>query len=218
MKDSQVLDLLINIGSVIAEMFGENCEVAISQDRVVVAIFNGHVSNRTVGSPIGEEADERIDNAADGSYVNYSKTNVNNPKYDLKASTITLELDGKFTTFCINYDTSLASQVEKTLSDFLAISGLKTTPEAKKLDPIEEDFFEIVNKLDKPIHLMNKQDRLKVVKSLYEKGSLNYQKSIPKISKLLGVTRYTIYNYLNELGIQNSNQSNKQPTESPKKD
>lgn len=209
MKDSHVLDLLINIGSVISEMFGENCEVAISQDRVVVAIFNGHVSNRTVGSPIGEEADERIDNAADGSYVNYSKNNVNDPKYNLKASTITLELDGKFTTFCINYDTRLASQVQQTLSDFLTISGVKSTPVSKTVEPIEEDFFEVVNKLNKPIHLMNKQDRLEIVKSLYEKGSLNYQKSILKISKLLGVTRYTIYNYLNELGIQNNNSTDK---------
>lgn len=209
MKDSEVLDLLINIGSVIAEMFGENCEVAISQDRVVVAIFNGHVSNRTVGSPVGPEADERINNAADGCYVNYSKTNVNNPKYALKASTITLELDGKLTAFCINYDTTLANQVQQYLSDFLAVSGINVDIPSKIVDPIEKDFAEIINELKKPVHLMNKQDRLKVVKCLYEKGSFNYQKSIPKIAKLLGVTRYTIYNYLNELGIQTNNQSNK---------
>ncbi|NMB43264.1 MAG: hypothetical protein GX995_03940 [Clostridiales bacterium] len=201
MKDSEVLDLLINLGSIISEMFGENCEVAISQDRIVVAIFNGHVSNRTVGSPVGPEADERINNAADGSYVNYSKANVNNPKYHLKASTITLELDGKFTTFCINYDTTLASEVQQYLLDFLAISGVKANLASRTIDPIEEDFIEIVNELDKPVHLMNKQDRLKVVKSLYEKGGFNYQKSVPKIARLLGVTRYTIYNYLNELGI-----------------
>lgn len=205
MKDSEVLDLLINLGSIIAEMFGEDCEVAISQDRVVVAIFNGHVSNRTVGSPLGPEADERINSSADGQYVNYSKTNVNNSKYDIKASTITLELDGKFTTFCINYDTSLLNQVQKNLLDFLTISGIKASPLSSTDDPIEIDFFEVQEKVNKPVHLMNKQDRLKVVKELYEKGSFKYQKSIVKISNLLGVTRYTIYNYLKELGIEAEN-------------
>lgn len=205
MKDSEVLDLLINLGSIIAEMFGEDCEVAISQDRVVVAIFNGHVSNRTVGSTLGPEADERINSSADGQYVNYSKTNVNNSKYDIKASTITLELDGKFTTFCINYDTSLLNQVQKNLLDFLTISGIKASPLSSTDDPIEIDFFEVQEKINKPVHLMNKQDRLKVVKELYEKGSFKYQKSIVKISNLLGVTRYTIYNYLKELGIEAEN-------------
>lgn len=205
MKDSEVLDLLINLGSIIAEMFGEDCEVAISQDRVVVAIFNGHVSNRTVGSTLGPEADERINSSADGQYVNYSKTNVNNSKYDIKASTITLELDGKFTTFCINYDTSLLNQVQKNLLDFLTISGIKASPLSSTDDPIEIDFFEVQEKVNKPVHLMNKQDRLKVVKELYEKGSFKYQKSIVKISNLLGVTRYTIYNYLKELGIEAEN-------------
>lgn len=202
LKDCEVLDLLINIASVISEMFGDDCEVAISQDREVVAIFNGHVSNRTVGSSLGPEADERINHSADGQYVNYYKTNVNNTNHDIKASTITLDLGGKFTTFCINYDISLLSQMQQNLLDFLATSGIRANSISNTTDPIEKCFAEIQEKTDKPVHLMNKQDRLKVVKYLFEKGCFKYQKSIVRTATLLGVTRHTIYNYLKELGIE----------------
>lgn len=204
MKDSEVLELLIDLGSIISEMFGDDCEVAISQDREVVAIFNGHVSNRVVGSTVGPEADERINSSADGTFVNYSKSNLNNPEHNLKASTFCLELDGKFTTFCINYDNSQLLQLHRSLTNFLTITGVNVQNAPVVRNPLEEDFLEAKEQVGKPVHLMTKQERLKVIEILHEKGSLNYQKSIVNIAKLLGVTRYTIYNYLKILGIQKS--------------
>ncbi|NLM05411.1 MAG: transcriptional regulator [Tissierellia bacterium] len=206
MKDKDVLNLLIEIGAIISEMFGEDCEVAISQERKVVAIFNGHVTNRKVGSSIGPEANERVDNYADGSYVNYSKTNTNNPEYDLKASTYCLELDGKFTSFCINYDTSTMERTLKKFSDFLTINGSETEMKGVHTG-IQKDFDEAVKAIGKSVKLMNKEDRLEVIKYLDKSGSFEYSKSIVTVAKLLGVTRHTIYNYLNELGISMSKSS-----------
>ncbi|MBQ2271304.1 MAG: helix-turn-helix domain-containing protein, partial [Firmicutes bacterium] len=42
-------------------------------------------------------------------------------------------------------------------------------------------------------------ERLMLVKMLKEKGVFNLQKSVPYVAERMGVSKYTIYNYLNEL-------------------
>jgi predicted transcriptional regulator YheO len=51
----------------------------------------------------------------------------------------------------------------------------------------------------KPVSQMSKADRLRVVQTLDEAGALELRKAIPAIASYLGVTRYTIHNYLNEI-------------------
>ena len=46
---------------------------------------------------------------------------------------------------------------------------------------------------------MRKSDRVALVAMLKEKGMFHMQRSVPYVAERLGVTKYTIYNYLNEL-------------------
>jgi predicted transcriptional regulator YheO len=46
---------------------------------------------------------------------------------------------------------------------------------------------------------MSKTDRMRVVQMLDDAGMLELRKAIPTIAHFLGVTRFTIHNYINEL-------------------
>ena len=52
---------------------------------------------------------------------------------------------------------------------------------------------------EKPAKTMNKAERLRLVKLLKEKNAFEFYKAVPYISNRMGVTRYTVYNYLNQL-------------------
>jgi predicted transcriptional regulator YheO len=46
---------------------------------------------------------------------------------------------------------------------------------------------------------MSKADRLRVVQVLNEAGAFELRKAVPAVAGYLGVTRFTIHNYLNEI-------------------
>ncbi|GAB4458195.1 MAG: hypothetical protein Fur0044_51420 [Anaerolineae bacterium] len=53
--------------------------------------------------------------------------------------------------------------------------------------------------IGKPMAQMDKTDRLRVVQLLDDAGAFEMRKAIPAIASYLGVTRFTIHNYLNEI-------------------
>ena len=61
-------------------------------------------------------------------------------------------------------------------------------------------FDQCVAALGKPLEALNKADRLKVVALLRERSAFSYRKSVPYVAGRLGVSRYTIYKYLEEVG------------------
>lgn len=57
---------------------------------------------------------------------------------------------------------------------------------------------------DIPVSLMKKQHKLEVVKSLDDRGLFLIRDGVERAAAALQVTRYTIYNYLNELNPDRS--------------
>jgi len=60
-------------------------------------------------------------------------------------------------------------------------------------------FEECVKITGKPVSMMSKDDRIRIVSLLQSKNAFSFQKSIPFISQWLNISRYTIYNYLKEI-------------------
>lgn len=57
--------------------------------------------------------------------------------------------------------------------------------------------------IDVPLHLMTKVHKMKVVQRLEESGFFLIRDSAEYLAQAIGVTRYTIYNYLNQLRVSN---------------
>lgn len=209
MNDKDQLDFIINFASLIAEMFGSECEVTVSDlsnpDCAVLAIFNGHVSGRKIGSPLTSDAKERLSNSADGLYINYKKSGASKKTKYIKSSTITTQIGGKDISVCINYDCTNLLNMDFKLKQFLAVTNPEGHTEINYTSSniIATTIYELIKDTNKPVHLLNKKERLKIISGLNERGLLKIQKSTTEIAQFLGISRYTVYNYINELGLQN---------------
>ena len=64
---------------------------------------------------------------------------------------------------------------------------------------LETMFQKAMRLIGKPVTAMNKADRLRVVEILDEVGAFQLRKATPTVANYLGVTRFTIHNYLNEI-------------------
>lgn len=201
MTYEEFLNMLKDLGSAITATFGNFCEVAISDvdnpENAILYIFNGHVTGREVGDPLVGADLERVAMSADGYYINYQKKG---KRGVLKSSTITFDAFGHKIAFCINCDTTYFRLIENFVSGFLEVGVLAEEP--KEELSMEESISSAIKATGKPVNLLNKADRLEVIKTLDKQGMLKMQKSIATIAKMLCVSRYTVYNYLNELGIK----------------
>jgi len=216
MDKEQAFKFLCNVAEGIALMFGKNCETLVhdlsDKGLKVLAIYNGHVSGREVGSELdiygnrnqltgpngGNSLLELLKNK---SFVNNLVITKNGKK--IKSSTFPFISDNFSYALGINLDITTLDDALSYLQDFLRVEGdlvdkIYTTYYENQL---EELFAKAVVSmgLNKPINKLNKGERLQLVSILKEKNMFHIQKSVPFVAEKLGVSRYTIYNYLKEL-------------------
>jgi predicted transcriptional regulator YheO len=215
---NEFMDFLEKLASLIAETFGSNCEVVISDldrpESSVLAIFNSHVTGRKVGDPLIPSALERVRQSADGYYINREEGRGDKL---LKTSTLSARIGGRNIAFCINYDCSYLEDFKQSLDEFLSMQRDRdlTGDDAPYAQPIVEVLKEAIKLVQKPVRLMNKKDRIGVISYLEKRGFLKIQKSVQTIARYLGISRYTVYNYLNELKTEKNTEWDQDVAQTP---
>ncbi len=190
----------------IAAQFGSSCEVVVHDlsrhpDHSIVAIVNGHVSGRKVGdgaSAVVLEQMERNDPQPKDHLCYLTKTPDGKI---LKSSTVYIRNSkGKVSAILsINYDISRLLMVES------AIRELVTTQEPAQTEPekivnvndlLEDLIQQSVALVGKPVALMNKDDKVRAIRFLNQNGAFLVTKSGDKIAKYFGISKYTLYSYI----------------------
>lgn len=207
------LDTLKQLVSKFAESIGPSCEILLHDvrhpDSSCIAI-SGNVTGRTIGAPItdlGLRILKKREQASD--ILNYSSTSGDDKP--LRSSTFIIRNSkNKLIAFvCINFDLSTSYILRDVINssfptDFptgevaLNINTRETfSPDVN--DILKSTVADVLKKFDKPISIMKKQDKLQVIQMLDEAGIFAIKNSFFYIASLFGSSRYTIYNYLNEV-------------------
>ena len=203
------LNLLVQIAKALSVQFGENCEVVIHKiseeniENTIVHIENGHVSSRKLGdgpSHVVIEALKR-DPATLKDEVNYlARTHDGRI---LKSSTIYLkDNDGKLCgIFSINYDITNLIVAGNTIKGLIEVDEEKKSKGATTIpkdvnELLDELINESVKLVGKPVPLMNKEDKIKCIQFLNNKGAFLITKSGDKVSEYFNISKYTLYSYL----------------------
>lgn len=203
MDKQAMLALLTSMAEGIAKTFGKNCETLIQDlsrsDHPILAIFNGHVTGREVGSveDVFGSTSKHIEPALlQQDLINMMVLRGNRK---IKSTTMIVRGEGYCLGLGINVDLTVMSAYAEYLADQLEIDNyLDSTINSAKEVRLEEIFRSCQQELGIPPEKMHKEDRLTLVKLLRERHAFDYQKAVPYISEKLGVSRYTIYNYLKE--------------------
>ena len=207
MKDTEMFDILERIASGIASTFGNQCEVLIHDfnrpENAIVAIYNGHVTGRKVGDPLTDLALKDLLKSSDlKDQVNYSlKTDDGRT---LKSTNVLCSGKNYNYALCINFDCTNLDLAHSIIEDIIKTNARQDDKLYKySWEQIYDEIFETAVRLvGKPIPLMNKDDRISVVKYLFENGAFVFQKGLVICAEKLNVSRFTIYNYLKELGLK----------------
>ncbi len=195
----------------ISKTFGRNCEVVLHEitdsKKSIVAIYNGHVTGRSVGSPmldVGLKAVRKGNNA--DNILNYR--NKSSDGRVLKSSTMFIrnEEDEIIGCLCINIDISEFVVAQKSLEELIQTdTKVEVTMGDFATNNVNDVLMNIVSEtLDafgKPVAYMNKEEKVNIVKKLDEQGAFLIKGAIDYVAKILCVSRYTIYNYLDEIRV-----------------
>ena len=207
----------------IGDIFGSHCEVVLHDLRhpesSVVAIANGHVTGRTTGGPLiaspihdlgmkpilesGNTSSEIVSNyisrARDGRALKSTTVVFRDSKGRAKA------------TLCINLDLTEFSGASKLLG---AICGDFQEPELrdcglvpKRDHSLPEDMASIIKSviddaispIPVPVHAAGKAQKMNALKIMHKRGLFLIKGGAEYAAQALGVSRFTIYNYLKEL-------------------
>ena len=186
MTRDEAFEFLDRTARGIAEMFGSSCETLVHDMGVlthpILSIYNGHVSGRTVGSTqdiMGTARELDLD-ASVTDQVNLYATTPSGQQ--IKSSTFHLIGEDYNLALGINFDYTSLVYANRILVDLMS-----------------DLFDECLAALGKPVDSLGKADRLKLVAMMEQRNAFSYRKSVPFVAKRLGVSRYTVYKYLDEL-------------------
>lgn len=210
-----MLQNLIDIADGIAKQFGQNCEVAIHDlsgdlEHSIIYIVNGHVTNRTPESGTSKVVLETMhkDPSTVKDHLGYL-TRTPDGKI-LKSSSMFIRDDNNK----VHYILSINYDITQLLSFNQAIKDLATTEPAPDNDQADQIVTNVNDLLDnlikqsveligKPVAIMNKDDKMKAIQFLNDAGAFLVTKSGNKVSEYFGISKFTMYSYINEVKDEN---------------
>jgi predicted transcriptional regulator YheO len=207
-ENAMILKRYRPVADMIFSTFGSNCEVVIHDLQNLQAslvYIKGTVTGREIGAPTTEVIlkELRLHGDLVKDMPGYT-TRTKEGKFIKTSITFIRNDNGKVIGFLgINFDITAFSMVNKILSQF------STTPDTNQTSHtlnesyaknIDEVFEHLINsalvEVGVPISDMSRDDKIYFVHKLEEKGTFLIQGSTEQIAKVLGVSKQTIYNYL----------------------
>lgn len=203
------------LAKAIAQQFGPNCEVVVHDlesndpESSIVAIENGHVSGRQIGdgpSHVVLDALHRDRSNLQDHLAYLTKTKDGKI---LKSSTIYIRDDFGVARgiFSINYDITLMLSMEQALRTFTAtdLPEPEPAPISRSVsDLLEQLIADSVDVVGKPAALMSKEEKIRAIQFLNDAGAFLITKSGDKVCKFFGISKYTLYSYIDEAKAQSA--------------
>ncbi len=187
------------------DLLGPGCEVVLHDmshpDASIVAI-EGDVTGRCIGGPLTDSGLASLRSPESGRV--YSYTTVAEGGRVIKSSSVFLsdEKGAIFGGLCINLDITPYLAFARHLQRLLRPAhdeGSAETCGSEVGDVLDTMVNDAIASTGIPISLMQRADRLKVIRALEEKGAFLLKKAVPLVAERLGVSRHTIYSDLAEI-------------------
>lgn len=180
----------------------------------IIAV-SGNVTNRHVGGPATNYLLSKVASKSFEDELGYL-TELSDGR-QLKSATKVLRDDNgrPVGALCINIDLS-KWEIARTVIDGLIGLDAATLQEprapregfARSVEELAENLIdEAVDDVELPVVRMKKHHKVAVVRTLHERGFFLIKDGVERLAERFGVTRFTIYNYLNELDSDPLHQS-----------
>lgn len=201
------LDLLKRLAKALSAQFGDNCEIVVHDissgdpENTIAVIENGHVSKRNASAGPSHIALEAMKEGRRNIPDQYNYLTQTADGRILRSSTVYINDDeGRpIGIFCINYDLTALMMAKATVDALVQDPRAADEPEpipTNVNDLLDELLDQSVRIVGKPVAMMNKEDKVKAIGYLNDAGAMLITKSGDKIAKFFGISKYTLYSYL----------------------
>ncbi len=215
------IDFLKRLAKGLAAQFGQNCEIVVhdmSAENTILAIENGHVTNRQVGDGPSQVVLEALNADPKKLQDHLAYLTKTQDGRVLKSTTIYVrdDEDKVMGILSINYDITELLVAERAMGSLLDHAQSKREEEESKDAPkipqnVNDLLFELIDKSvqfagGKPPALMTKDEKKKALQFLSDAGAFLITKSGDHISNYFGISKYTLYSYIDVKGQDSAKQ------------
>lgn len=204
-EKENLLNFVSRLADALGQTFGKFCEIVVhdfsSPESSIVAIANGSLTGRRVGDTLDALGFQLLKNHPSSDLLNY-RTKTKDGK-ELRSSSIFLrdEKGEIYGALCINVDVSSLQKAQEWLQE--AMGSAVTTIDEKFEHSVDEVLETLIHNaiasIGKSTADMTREDKVAIVAYLESKGAFLIRYSVERVAELLGMTKYTIYNYLDEI-------------------
>ena len=205
--EARRLESLKQIAAGIAAQFGDKCEVVIHDvsgshpEHTIVHIENGHVSGRRVVDGASKVVMEQLEHQNDQPQDHLCYLTRTPDGKILKSPSLYIRNGRGAVTaiFSINYDISNMMLMHQELGEFMLTRDREQSEPEKIInvnDVLEDLIRQSVALVGKPAALMNKDDKVRAIRFLSDAGAFLVTKSGDKVAKYFGISKYTLYSYI----------------------
>lgn len=192
----------------ISSLFGVNCEVTVHDlrkgyENTIVAIENGHVTNRHIGDGASEMVLQALKEKNAPVEDNYSYLARTKEGRIIKSCSIYVrdENDKVVGLFGINYDITDLIMAQHAIDATVTIKEPQTEDEISPITTNVTDLLDLLiseadRHIGKPVAMMTKEDKTRAIQFLNDKGAFLIKKAGDKVSKHYDISKYTLYNYM----------------------
>jgi len=206
LEHETIFDNLKRMAAVLTKMYGQKSEIAIHDFSKLpnsLIHIEGKITKRKPGAPITNLVLKRL--RADGEKVNdiFSYRTVTKEGRILKSSTTFIKDSSRkvIGAFCANFDITDYLNTMTLVSEFVETeapvdSEGKETFTSSLEETIEGIMEPVIQEIGKQPVSMSKEEKIKLIRALEYQGVFLLKGAVEYLANLLGVSKYTIYNYL----------------------
>ena len=208
MLNEQLKNTLISLAHTIAAHYGRNCEVAIHDltgedpaEHSIIYIEHGEITGRAVGDGSSGIVLEQLSGEKEAEDKAGYFTKTADGKLLRSSTAYIRDEEGKVVAiFSINHDITSLSVAAAAITEMVSSvnpTGREVTSITPNVDELlDELLWKSTELIGKPVSMMNKDDKTRAIRYLNSKGALRITKAGDKIAKYFGISKFTLYSYI----------------------
>ncbi len=214
-EKEHIFNILKQLANLITQMFGDNCEVAIhdlTTRNMHLIYITGHVTKRQPGAQVTDAVAKNLLQNGNAVKDRHCFMTLTDDGRELKSSTSYIRnYKGEvIAAFCINFNTTDHHNAIQLLKSFVNKGVVRDDMNGRAGDMPEKMSFSIDNTVDSLFEQavaeigrrpasMKPDEKIRLVKLLEQKGAFQIRGVVSQVALRLGVSNFTIYNYLKKI-------------------
>jgi predicted transcriptional regulator YheO len=204
-EDKRIFDLLSRLTTTLGQLLGQSTEVVLHDlrkaDHSIVAIANPQVTGRKIGDTLDNLGIHLFESHNFEDMANY-ETRTKSGKVLRSCSVFVKDDDGTaIGALCVNQDMSALVKLRDWLDQALETS--KPTEDARLDNNVEDVLSQLIEdaiaSTGRTPNEFSREDKIAVISYLDARGAFLIRYSMEKVASLLGISKFSIYNYLNDM-------------------